>query len=80
MLSHLNIGTGKEVTIHELAKLVKEVVGFQGDIVFDTSKLDGAPQKLLDVSRLVATGWQPQIDLRNGLTMTYQWFVENRNE
>jgi GDP-L-fucose synthase len=80
MFSHLNVGTGKEVTIRELAELMKEVVGFQGNLVFDTTKPDGAPQKLLDVSRLVATGWQPQIDLRNGLTMTYQWFVENRNE
>jgi GDP-L-fucose synthase len=77
MFSHLNVGTGKEVTIRELAELMKEVVGFQGNLVFDTTQPDGAPQKLLDVSRLVATGWQPQIDLRNGLTMTYQWFVEN---
>jgi GDP-L-fucose synthase len=73
----LNIGCGRDVTIAEVAHLVKETVGFEGEIVFDTSKPDGTPRKLLDVSRLFALGWRPRIDLRSGLAETYAWFQQN---
>jgi GDP-L-fucose synthase len=73
----LNIGCGQDVTIAEVAQLMKETVGFDGAIVFDTSKPDGTPRKLLDVSRLFALGWQPRIDLRRGLAETYAWFQQN---
>jgi GDP-L-fucose synthase len=73
----LNIGCGQDVTIAEVAQLMKETVRFDGAIVFDTSKPDGTPRKLLDVSRLFALGWQPRIDLRRGLAETYAWFQQN---
>lgn len=73
--SHLNIGSGEEVTIQELAELIKIVVGFEGDIRFDATKPDGTPRKLLEVTRLKALGWYPRIRLQEGLTTTYQWFV-----
>lgn len=78
--SHLNVGTGEDLPIAELAKLVAEVVGYGGGISFDSSKPDGTPRKLLDVSRLRTLGWQPQIDLRTGLEQTYQWFLDNRDQ
>jgi GDP-L-fucose synthase len=77
MLSHINIGTGKEVSIKELAGLIKTTVGFQGDILFDDSKPDGHPRKLLDVSRLNSIGWSHSVDLERGLSITYKWFVDN---
>ena len=77
MLSHVNVGTGQDVTIAQLAAIVAEVVGFEGQIVFDRSKPDGTPRKLLDVSRLTAMGWKASIPLREGITQTYRWFVEN---
>ena len=77
-LSHINVGTGTDVTIAELADLIGAVVGFDGEIRFDTSQPDGAPRKLLDVSRLRALGWQPTRDLRNGLTETYRWLIEHQ--
>ncbi len=70
----LNICFGQDVTIAEVAQLMKETVGYEGTIVFDTSKPDGTPRKLLDVSRLFALGWRPSIDLRRGLAETYAWF------
>ncbi len=73
----LNIGTGKDVTIKELAELIKEIVGYEGEIKFDTTKPDGTPRKLLDVSRLHATGWKHKIELREGIKQTYEWFKEN---
>jgi GDP-L-fucose synthase len=73
----VNIGTGKDITISELAEMVKEIVGFDGKIVFDTSKPDGTPQKLLDVSRMDKLGWKAKITLRQGIGDTYQWFIEN---
>ena len=79
MLSHINVGTGTDVTIGELARLVGEVVGYEGEIVFDTEKPDGAPRKLLDTSRLAALGWKPGIALRDGLASTYRWFLDNRD-
>jgi GDP-L-fucose synthase len=75
MLSHINIGTGQEVTIRELAETVREVVGYKGEIRFDPSKPDGTPRKLLDVSRITALGWTPRIGLREGLETTYRWFL-----
>jgi GDP-L-fucose synthase len=75
---HVNVGSGEDVTILELAQLVCEVVGFKGAIKTDASKPDGTPRKLLDVSKLNATGWYPRYGLREGLTNTYQWFRENQ--
>ncbi|MAB50722.1 GDP-L-fucose synthase [Marinobacter sp.] len=76
-LSHINVGTGVDCTIRELAETMKRVVGFDGELVFDTSKPDGTPRKLMDVSRLKALGWEANISLEIGLTQTYQWFLEN---
>jgi GDP-L-fucose synthase len=78
MLSHLNVGVGEDVTIRQLAETVRDVTGFQGKIRFDTGKPDGAPRKLLDVSRLNALGWKARIGLREGLRSAYHWFVTNR--
>lgn len=76
-LEHLNVGSGKEVTIKELAELVKEVVGFEGELVWDSSKPDGTPRKLMDSSKLLGLGWTPKISLKDGLVDTYKWYVEN---
>jgi GDP-L-fucose synthase len=76
MHSHINVGTGQDVTIAELARLVGEVVGYRGRIGFDASKPDGTPRKLLDVSKLKALGWQARTPLREGLQMAYDAFVE----
>lgn len=76
-LEHLNVGSGKEVTIKELAELVKEVVGFEGRLVWDSSKPDGTPRKLMDSSKLAGLGWQPKIQLKDGLVDTYKWYLEN---
>ena len=73
----INIGTGSDITIRELTQLVKEVVGFEGEIAWDTTKPDGTPRKQLDVSRLQALGWSPRINLEEGIKSTYQWFLEN---
>ena len=72
-----NIGTGKEITIRGLAEMVKEVVGYEGELVFDASKPDGTHRKLLDVSRLEEAGWKYKIELREGIEKAYKWFVEN---
>ena len=74
----VNVGCGEDVTIRELAEMVKDAVGYQGDLVFDTTKPDGTPRKLLDVSRLSALGWAPRIPLAEGIRSTYQWFLANR--
>ena len=73
----LNVGTGQDVSIKELAYLIKDVVGFKGDIVFDTSQPDGMPQKLLDVTKLHHLGWQHKTSLKDGLRKTYEWFLAN---
>lgn len=78
--SHLNVGTGSDVTIAELARTVADAVGFAGEIRFDPTKPDGTPRKLLDVSRLRRLGWQASIDLREGVERTYRWFLENRGQ
>ncbi len=80
MLSHLNVGTGKDCTIRELAETIAKVTGFKGTIIFDTSKPDGTPRKLLDVSKLNALGWQADIDLEAGLKDTYRWYLEHQPE
>jgi GDP-L-fucose synthase len=75
--SFINVGVGEDVTIAELAEIVGEVVGYTGAIVWDKSKPDGTPRKLMDVSRLTALGWKPQIDLPTGLKLTYEAFLKN---
>jgi len=79
MLSHINVGTGVDVTIREMAETMKRVVGFEGDLLFDTSKPDGAPRKLIDVSRLSAMGWRYAIGLEEGLQKTYEWFLSQES-
>ncbi|HFB99031.1 MAG TPA: GDP-L-fucose synthase [Bryobacterales bacterium] len=71
----INVGAGQDVSIAELASLIAEITGYQGRIVYDTSMPDGTPRKLLDISRLVSLGWKPSIGLREGIRMTYQWFL-----
>ncbi len=79
MLSHINVGTGIDCTIKELVETVAEVVEYQGSIIFDTSKPDGAPRKLMNVSRLRELGWTYSIELKDGLRSTYQWFLANQD-
>lgn len=76
---HVNMGSGSEVSIKELAEMVKEVVGFQGQLTWDTSKPDGTPRKLIDSSKLANMGWQARIPLKEGLAETYKWYCENYN-
>ena len=76
-LSFLNIGTGEDLTIADLAKIISEIVGFEGKVVYDHSKPDGTPRKLLDVSRINALGWKAKTELRDGIESTYKWFVDN---
>jgi GDP-L-fucose synthase len=80
MLSHLNVGYGSDVSISQLAQLIAKVVGYGGAITFDESKPDGSPRKLMDSSRLNSLGWQPKVDLRQGLEFTYQDFLNNNND
>ncbi len=75
----VNLGTGVDVTIRELAETVRDVVGFAGELTFDTSKPDGTPRKLQDVSRMKALGWEAKTTLRQGIEKSYQWFLENRD-
>ncbi|KAL6012237.1 GRR1-like protein 1 [Asimina triloba] len=76
-LEHVNVGSGNEVTIKELAELVKEVVGFEGQLVWDSTKPDGTPRKLMDSSKLAGLGWVPKISLKEGLVDTYKWYLEH---
>ncbi len=78
MLSHINVGTGVDCTIRELAQTMAQVVGYRGRVVFDATKPDGTPRKLLDVTRLHSLGWYHEIALEQGLASTYQWFLENQ--
>lgn len=77
---HVNVGTGEDVSVAELARLVMDVVGLEGELLFDRSKPDGTPRKLLDVGRLSAMGWRARIGLREGLESAYQWFLEHQSE
>ncbi|NYT46294.1 GDP-L-fucose synthase [Alcaligenaceae bacterium] len=78
MLSHINVGTGVDCTIRRLAETLAKVTNFRGRISFDSSKPDGTPRKLMDVSRLKALGWQASIGLEDGLRSTYEWFLKNQ--
>ena len=80
MLSHLNVGTGEDCTIAEMALTMADVVGFKGEVVFDSTKPDGTPRKLMDVSKLNALGWKHSITLRDGLAMTYDWFLQHQDD
>ncbi|MDR7119265.1 GDP-L-fucose synthase [Rheinheimera soli] len=77
MLSHINVGTGVDCTIKELTETVAKVVGYSGDIVWDSTKPDGAPRKLMNVDRLKGLGWQYSVGLESGLKSTYEWFLDN---
>lgn len=77
MLSHINVGTGKDVTIKKLAETMKQVVGYNGKLVFDKSKPDGAARKLIDVTRLKNMGWKYSTDLKQGLNQVYSWYLDN---
>jgi GDP-L-fucose synthase len=77
MLSHINVGTGKDITIREIAETIKKVVGYKGELVFDTTKPDGAPRKLINVTRLENMGWKYKIELEQGLKKTYNWYIES---
>ena len=79
MQSHINVGAGQDVSIAELASMIAQVVGYRGQIVFDTSKPDGSPRKLMNVDLLKSLGWKQQIELMQGLEQTYGWFIDNQN-
>jgi GDP-L-fucose synthase len=70
----VNVGCGEDITIRELAEIICEVAGFDGELVFDSTKPDGTPRKLLDTSRITTLGWRPQIALREGIASTYRWY------
>ena len=72
----INIGTGRDITIKDLALMIKDIVGFRGEIVWDSSKPDGTPRKLLDISRIKALGWEPKTSLEQGIRKTYQWYLD----
>lgn len=80
MLSHINIGTGVDITIREMAETMKHVVGFKGELKFDSSKPDGTPRKLIDVSRLTSMGWHYKVKLEEGLRQTYIWYLDNQEK
>ncbi|MBN2644225.1 MAG: GDP-L-fucose synthase [Desulfuromonadaceae bacterium] len=80
MLSHINVGTGKDCSIREVAEAIAKITGFQGRLTFDASKPDGAPRKLLDVSLLTSLGWQPAIGFEEGLRQSYQWFCDHQDD
>ena len=77
---HINCGAGSEISIRDLAETVGRATGFQGRIVFDSSKPDGTPRKLMDSSRMRALGWEPEIPLEEGIAGAYRWFLENKLE
>jgi GDP-L-fucose synthase len=76
-LTHLNVGTGKEITIKELAELISGIVGFSGDLVFDQFMPEGTPRKLMDVSRINELGWRHSVVLEEGIEATYDWYTKN---
>jgi GDP-L-fucose synthase len=73
----INVGVGEDIAIKDLAELIRGVVGFEGDVIWDSTKPDGTPRKLLDVSRIAALGWRPEISLEDGIRSTYEWFVKS---
>jgi GDP-L-fucose synthase len=72
-----NVGTGEDLTIKELALTIQKITGHQGEIVWDATKPDGTPRKLMDISKMHALGWKHQVDLEEGIQLTYDWFLEN---
>jgi GDP-L-fucose synthase len=74
----INVGTGDEITIRELAELICDIAGYKGGLVFDEEKPDGTPRKVLDVSKIKALGWTPKVSLRDGISRTYRWYLENQ--
>ncbi len=80
MLSHINVGTGTDVSIRELAELLVQIIGFRGELEYDASKPDGTPRKLLDVTKIESLGWKATIALEEGLASTYEWFCRNEGE
>jgi GDP-L-fucose synthase len=80
ILSHINVGTGVDCTIKELVETVAKVVGFQGELKFDATKADGTPRRLMNVDRLKSLGWEYSVSLEDGLTLAYQWFVDNQDK
>ena len=76
-ISHINVGSGEEVSINELALIVIDIVGYQGDIQFNTDYSDGMPRKLLDMSRITSMSWKPLIDLNTGIKAVYEWYLNN---
>lgn len=80
MQSHLNVGTGEEVTIQQLAELICDVIGYQGILIFNDQKPDGTPRKVLDITRLHQLGWQHQISLKKGLAQTYSWYLNHQGQ
>jgi GDP-L-fucose synthase len=79
-ISHINVGTGKDISINELAGLIADIIGFDGQIVHDAGKPDGTPRKLLDVSRINSLGWKYKTELREGITKTYEFFKEKYSQ
>jgi GDP-L-fucose synthase len=79
MLSHINVGFGSDITINELAKSIGKTIGYQGEVTFDSTKLDGTPRKLMDGSRLNKLGWSAQVNLEVGLSVAYQDFLKNHH-
>jgi GDP-L-fucose synthase len=77
MLSHINVGTGKDTTIREMAETMKRVVGYEGKLTFDATKPDGAPRKLINITRLKRMGWEYNVNLKDGLKKTYRWYLES---
>ena len=79
MLSHINVYTDEDITIHQLAETIREIVEFKGELQFDTTKPDGTPKKLMDVTRLNELGWKAKIELHERLKTTSQWLLENQD-
>jgi len=78
MLSHINVGTGVDITIKELIELIQNIVDFKGEVIFDKNQPDGAMRKLIDPSRLSSMGWQYSIEISEGLKTTYHWYLKNK--
>ncbi|MBT6113359.1 MAG: NAD-dependent epimerase/dehydratase family protein, partial [Candidatus Marinimicrobia bacterium] len=79
-IEHINIGSGADLTINKLAQSIKDIIGYSGKIVFDKTKPDGTPRKLLDVSRITGLGWESRIDLITGLKNSYKYYLQNLTE